>query len=127
VNLKGVVFLKGKSDSKERFKGMERILEEADYNTFLDEVKGYARDLKDSGVSTHQLRNIFAKVKAAKSVEEVRPLRYKVAYVAGRERKLQPFCEKLDVLIKRLNDKNLNRFQEFFEALIAYHKSFGGQ
>lgn len=108
---------------------VDSILNPSDYNVFLENIKAYAKGLKRN-VSTHQLRNIFSKVKTISDPRELYPLRYKIAYIAGRDPRnqtLKSFCDLLDDLIKEVKtQEQLKRFQEFFEAVIAYHKYFGG-
>jgi|Deesub1362A_J573_1020465.scaffolds.fasta_scaffold01616_11 CRISPR-associated protein Csm2 len=117
----------------EFFGGVNLILnpiEAGEYNEYLDKIKKYCEKLgKD--VSTHQLRSIFSKVRGAKELDDVYPLRYKIAYLAGRNKKnkkLVSLCNMLDELIKNVKTKDeLKRFQEFFEAIIAYQKYVTGE
>lgn len=100
------------------------------YNAHLEKIKKYCERL-GRDVSTHQLRTIFSKVRTAKKLEEIYPLRYKIAYLAGRNkknRKLVGLCELLDELIRNIGtEAQLERFQEFFEAIIAYQKYVTGE
>lgn len=115
-----------KPRQKDLYQGLENILDKKD-NEFIDAIKGYAKELKNTGVATHQLRSIFSKVVSAREAKDIYPLRYKLAYVAGREKKLYLFCEEMDKLIKKVTNKNLSKFKEFFEGIIAYHKYYGGK
>jgi CRISPR-associated protein Csm2 len=105
---------------------------ESDYNELLDEIKTYTEN-KLRKISTHQLRNIFSKAKAAKKVSDLYPLRYKLAYLSGRDprnRDLRGLCDLLDELIRNLkkdDQEGLTHFKDFFEAIIAYHKYHGGE
>ncbi len=103
-----------------------------DDNRFIDEVKSYAKN-NQKAITTSQLRNIFSKIKPIKSYEEnktkINLLRVKFAYISGRSGKsgMEKLCEFLDMLISEIqNDTNWDEFKDFFEALIAYHKFFGG-
>lgn len=103
--------------------------------------------LKGQGLTTSQIRAIFGEVRqieALWSLENQRPqavrrlilLKPKMAYRARRERGravqalvsvLEPA---LDEVIKEKDqtkqNKNFRRFVEFFEAILAYHKAYGG-
>ncbi|MBD3352573.1 MAG: type III-A CRISPR-associated protein Csm2, partial [Candidatus Lokiarchaeota archaeon] len=52
----------------------------------------------------------------------------KIAYQKGRHKSLRDLSEVLDTLIKNVsNDQTLKGFKEFFEAIVAYHKAYGGK
>lgn len=62
---------------------------------------------------------------------EVKYLKVKLAYQAGRERSVREFGEKAD-LTNRINKigRDLKKYQDFahfVEALVAYHKFYGGK
>lgn len=83
-------------------------------------------------ISTSQIRGIFNKVKRLPdnfeaSKKDLNLLRPKLAYQKGRFEVLEPLTNVLIELIKKVNDnKTLEGFKEFFEAIIAYHKASGG-
>lgn len=85
-------------------------------------VQKYGKD-----VTTHQLRNIFHDVKKAKDIMELKLLRPNLAYIAGRleNENGKTFVALIDALIKEANEKNIDSFKEFMEAIIAYHKFYG--
>lgn len=77
------------------------------------------------GITTSQLRNIFAKVKREKNKDSAQLLRPLLAYTAARQatRKAKVIIALLDDLIKRIaTDEQLGSFKSFMEAIVAYHK-----
>jgi len=102
-----------------------------DYNQFINRLRNYVEQNKTK-ITTSQLRNIFTRVKQLKKPEEAWHLRPQLAYAAGRND--QPAMKELVFLLDQLlceigaNDTaGLQNFQDFFEAIIAYHKYFGGK
>jgi CRISPR-associated protein Csm2 len=112
------------------------------------------KQLKDSGLTTSQIRALFGEVRqiqAEWTIERRRQqalrrlilLKPKMAYRARKERGsavrdlvsvLQPA---LELVVKAKpkeqskdnednQDDNYQRFVEFFEAILAYHKAYGG-
>ncbi|NDO45315.1 type III-A CRISPR-associated protein Csm2 [Clostridium sp. MD294] len=61
----------------------------------------------------------------------VQYLRMRIAYEAGREKTVKDFVEKADFIknIKSIGDskQNLILFCRYIEALVAYHKYYGGR
>ena len=84
-------------------------------------------------ISTSQIRAIFTLVKRLSdnynvSKKDLNLLRPKLAYQKGRFSDLEPLTKVLDHLIKNVkDDATLKGFKEFFEAIIAYHKAYGGR
>lgn len=95
------------------------------YEEYLERTKAYVRD-RVGAITTHQLRNIFARVKRAKSRHDLMLLRPQLAYVAGRSEKVQmsELVQLLDDLIRQVDDRTLDGFKRFYEAIIAYHKFY---
>ncbi|PWH15967.1 MAG: type III-A CRISPR-associated protein Csm2 [Ardenticatenia bacterium] len=110
------------------------------------------KGLKDSGLTTSQIRALFGEVRQiqaewtihrSKALRRLILLKPKMAYRARKERGkavgdlvsvLQPA---LDLVVKAKpktpsednpnnQDDNYQRFAEFFEAILAYHKAYGG-
>ncbi len=103
----------------------------ADYNAYVDRVKSYVEKNKQNFTSS-QLRNIFSKVKSLREAKEAWKLRPNLAYAAGRSDKpgTKEIVWLLDDLIRTIgpDDKDkLENFKNFFEAVIAYHKYYGGK
>jgi CRISPR-associated protein Csm2 len=109
------------------------FLSPKDYNAWNDQVEEFVKgELKE--ISTHQLRNIFSAVKSKNEPEDIPPLRYKLAYVAGRaegkgKKQMKLLYLLMDELMKSIgkDEERLKNFQRFFEAIIAYHKYFFGK
>lgn len=63
--------------------------------------------------------------------DEVSYLRVKVAYQAGRKREVKNFVEKADLFRRISNIKKsiaeYEKFARYMEALVAYHKFYGGR
>jgi CRISPR type III-A-associated protein Csm2 len=105
---------------------------------FADKVKGLLASLMNIGqerekrenISSSQLRNIFSRVKRVEKISELYSLRPKLAYVYGRPNtkdEMKKLIVLLDDQIKKVkNEKQLEKFKSFFEAIIAYHKFYGG-
>jgi len=109
------------------------------YNELIDSLKKYlceqisppkGRPYKRfTKITSSQLRNIFLIIKKSK-MDNLMLVRPKLAYVAGRadndETKELVFL--FEELIKAVNDEEkLKNLKLFFEAVIAYHKYFGGR
>lgn len=103
----------------EQTKQMDGLIEETE--TFIKEL---GQDL-----TTHQLRQVFSRVKAASTENALKLLRPQLAYVAARAEKdnakkiitlLEGLIQEVDSLAKLAN------FKVFFEALVAYHKFYHG-
>ena len=102
--------------------------------------------LKDAGLTTSQIRSLFGEVRqiqAEWSIEGRRDharhrlilLKPKMAYRARRERGkaveelvsvLRPALDLVTQASGNKQDENFQHFVEFFEAILAYHKAYGG-
>ncbi len=113
---------------------VEEILGESksDSNAYIEKIKKYVQNNR-SGITTAQLRNVFSKVKNLDDCSELYTLRPKLAYVSGRAEKdeMKTLLFLLDELLVKVSEKKqheqLKQFKNFFEAVIAYHKYFGGK
>lgn len=100
----------------------------SDYNDYIRRVKAYAEGTAKE-ITTTQLRNIFSRIKKIKisNLDDLHVLRPKLAFVAGRsDKKMKTLVFLLDVLITKIDDdpEKLCQFQDFFEAIVAYHKYY---
>lgn len=104
------------------------------------------QSLKNQGLSTAQIRALFGEVRqieAEWSIEQQRDrarrrlvlLKPKMAYRARRERGravealVNVLDPALDLVVKappEKQDAHFKHFVEFFEAILAYHKAYGG-
>lgn len=102
----------------------------SNYNDYIDKIKSFVRSTYKNMTSS-QLRNVFSRVKKARDCKELMLLRPKIAYVAGRSesKDMKTMVFLLDRLIENVGDNpdKMERFQSFFEAVIAYHKYYGGK
>lgn len=85
-------------------------------------------------MTTAQIRRIFAGVKKMNSSNEnwaydLNIFKAQLAYTAGRFETVIPLQEVLDLAINLVNGEpqRLQRFKDFFEAIVAYHKKYGGK
>ena len=96
------------------------------YNEYLNQVKSFV-ERRARNITPAQLRNIFASVNRAAQPHDVHVLRPQLAYVAGRadREEMRELVVLLDDLIVKVDTvKKLKAFQQFFEAVIAYHKFY---
>jgi CRISPR-associated protein Csm2 len=127
---------------------LQRIMTESSEEAMkllVQEADRLGKELGRNGLTTSQIRNIFGEVRSIE--QEVLPtdqqlsldvqrrllmLKPKMAYQVGRfsnNQALQELVETLSDAIGLIgNDKN--RFQTFvnlFEAILAYHRRYGGE
>lgn len=127
-------------------KGAETLVK---YASLLGESLAHGRDR----LSTSQIRALFGEVRQIEGEWAIRRgralrrfilLRPKMAYRAKKERgKVEDFVRVLDPAMELViqappreegaesgtgnnQDDNFQRFVEFFEAILAYHKAYGG-
>lgn len=84
---------------------------------------------KKKDLSTSQIRNIYAQVRTMRGYDRnaLNLLRPRLAYAAGRHKEVSGLQRILDAAIVRVNDEEkFKNFQQFFEAILAYHKYYGG-
>lgn len=106
-------------------------------------AKQVGKKLFDEGLSRNQIRNIFSEsrkiefswdsVGEAASLRRLTLLKPKLAYQAAKEKKpvLKYFGDVLSEAIDSVSKsadktKSFNIFMELFEAILAYHRSYGG-
>jgi len=123
--------------------------------TLVEWAERLGKYLKDSGLTTSQIRALFGEVRQIqaewginrqRAFRRLVLLKPKMAYRARKERG-KAVEELVKVLDPALNyvikanprhegqllgtrdnqDDNFQRFAEFFEAILAYHKAYGGQ
>jgi CRISPR-associated protein Csm2 len=91
-------------------------------------------------LSKNQIRNIFGRVRQiqfnwreeedrARAYRDLQLLRPKMAYQATRESDVKPLAAVLDKAIREVEDSpdKFQRFVDFFEAILAYHTTYGGR
>lgn len=105
--------------------------------------KVYGKNFKE--IKTNQVRNVFSSVIALRTrlknektvsteiLSELVLIRPQIAYAAGRQPKtLKPFYDFMDKAINcvtssREQMKAIKNFISLIEAIVAYHKFFGGE
>lgn len=108
---------------------------------------GFGRSLKESGLTTSQIRALFGEVRQIQAIwgmggeqqKQARRrlilLKPKMAYRARKERGnavrdlvavLEPALNEVVNSPDKDQGDRFNRFVEFFEAILAYHKAAGG-
>lgn len=96
------------------------------------------KTLKPTGeMSNSQIRNVFGEIKRIQMVGDFNKskssfylLKPKVAYAYGRNKSegLKIFKDIFDSSFKYVNDNNTyNNFCNLMEAILAYHRAFGGK
>ncbi len=96
------------------------------------------RDLAKGNLTNSKIRSIYGEIKRIqgnknfeKSKSSFYLLKPKVAYAYGREPRnegLRLFKEIFDNASKLVTDENsFNNFCDFMEAILAYHRAFGGK
>lgn len=124
---------------------LNAILEQGNSEVLVKQAERLGKILAVNRLTTSQIRAIFgsvwrieiawrspdpaAKLKAHREIPLLRP---RLAYLAGRERNQGPVNSLKEVLTEALelvgNDEaRFRNFVDFFEAILAYHKAFGGR
>lgn len=92
--------------------------------------------IKDNGLTTSQIRNVFGELKRIqmKGFDNEKPsfylLKPKMAYAAARHGKdgistLKKFFDEAHAQVS--SKETYQNFVDFFESILAYHKSYGGR
>ncbi len=122
-----------KKEFNEDYKNFFRILQSKEnYNEEINKLKSFMKSLlsRPDNITTSQLRNIFSVAKKAKKKEDLFVMRPKIAYAYGRAEKteLKKLLFFLDSQIQNIEENSdVKKFQELFEAIVAYHKYYGGK
>lgn len=91
--------------------------------------------LSQNNLKTNQIRKFLDAVKKVESDggkgfsrDEVKLLKPKLAYAAGRQSEVKPLMQVLDPCIDRVDTKeDFKRFARLVESIVAYHKFYGGR
>lgn len=130
------------------------ITQDATGQLLVQRADEFGRELKDMNLSTNQIRSLFGEVRqiqgewaiarqkgAQADTERQKVLRRlillkpKMEYRARRERGqavhalvdvLKPALDAVTQAPAEKQDEYFGRFVEFFEAILAYHKAYGG-
>ncbi|MBS3945863.1 MAG: type III-A CRISPR-associated protein Csm2 [Melioribacter sp.] len=100
------------------------------YDQFIEKIKSFLKD-RAPKITTSQIRNIFSLVKREKEINGLKRIRPKLAYTYGRAEKNEQLKELLFLMDSQLQgikeQSEVPKLKDFFEALIAYHKYYGGK
>ncbi len=121
-------------------------MEKLTATNYVDIAESVINSLKtDKEVTTSQLRNLLSLVnnlysevvhsrseKLSESIQgKVQYLRLRFVYAAGKDNKVKDFLEKANIIpyLKAIGDnkESLLLFCKYMEALVAYHKYYGGR
>ena len=96
-------------------------------NTVSNKVNVYQAQIVSANPSRMSKDFVLSEQLAA----EIKYLKVKIAYQAGRERAVRDFVQKAE-LTKKIDEigTDLSKYKEFakyIEALVAYHKFYGGK
>jgi len=133
---------------------IRRIIVEGDVTLLVGWADKIGKELAAQRLSTNQIRNVFGTVRQiqlrwdkpggpteTKAHRDAVLLRPKLAYFAEREKRakggagtqgMETLASALDPALALLgqgkpNREHFERFGEFFEAIVAYHKRYGGR
>lgn len=105
--------------------------------TLVKKAEQLGQQLVKERLTTSQIRNIYGAVKKMQMKGELDThkllmLKPKLAYAAKRHKEVKGVDTLKEVLTQAIdlveNDsKKFNRFVDFFEAILAYHKDAGGR
>ncbi len=107
----------------------------------IAEAEQFGKKLKERGLTTSQIRQVFTKLKAieAKGFSGANKLEFLMlkpylAYAAGRHSSVRPLKKIIDfgidsvVADDKLNEQTkFKNFCKLFEAILAYHRAHGGK
>lgn len=125
-----------------QIKGLKRLADMP-----VEKLVQYADDmgkyLTQINLKTNQIRKFLDAVKKVESEsikrfesdnatafnsDEVKLLKPKLAYAAGRQSEVRPLMALLDPCIDRVNSKeDFKKFARLVESIVAYHKFYGGR
>ena len=91
------------------------------------------RKLKNRGLKTAQIRKVYGAVKKIQMSDEFNQnelimLKPKLAYAAARKSEVEDLKNTLTQAINQVdNSDKFKNFVDFFEAILAYHRAYGGE
>lgn len=138
---------KGRDQRRDHYDQAFNIVIEnvSDYNYLVTKAEEFGKRLKERNVKRSQFRRVFTHIKKIQAnveskkldktanipgeiLKEILLLKPKMAYTAGRHTNITDFY---DVVVKFVNGMKtvteFNRFYDFVEATLAYHRYHGGR
>ncbi len=96
-----------------------------------EKLAGKTGDGKSKGrLSTSQLRSVLDDIQRMTAYDEykLQLLRPRLAYAAGRHGgAVKDFQEIIEAAIEQTNAGNFRQFKDLVEAIVGYHRYFGGE
>lgn len=109
-------------------------------NDFINWAEGFGKQIKQDGVTTSQIRNIFGSIKKMEMNPEMDLpglllLKPRIAYATYRHKQLRNLTQELRTAIDAVDaaqeaseqESCFMRFCQGFEAILAYHRAAGGK
>ena len=99
----------------------------------IQTAEAMGRHLANNRMTTAQIRKLFSEVRKLNFKDDgpykTNMMRAKLAYTAGRHREVGDLQQVLDKALIEVgtSEEKFNRFENFFEAIVAYHKKYGGK
>lgn len=124
------------SQSQRSDKSIRQVIREADYATLVASAEELGKTLVEQRLTTSQIRTVFGEVKRLQmryDEKRLRMLKPKLAYMAARAgqggRTLQQVLSAAvdEVFTGEKPEERFRRMTDFFEAVLAYHKAYGGR
>ncbi len=139
--------------SSYNLEAIKKIISTDDSKLLVEQAESIGKQAASNRLTTNQIRNVYGPVRqinwpepteriteedrrlASKAYREVVLLKPKLAYLAAREQRLADlelvFGAAIDAIGATNDEKErharFRRFVEFFEAILAYHKKYGGK
>ena len=113
---------------------LREIIEEGNGKKLNEVAEKLGRLYAERNLSTSQIRSVLNEIQSMQRYDEHRLqlLRPKLAYVAGRHFRNAPIIKEdfqplMDQSIRMVNKDNFKNFKNFVEAIVAYHRFYGGK
>lgn len=99
--------------------------ENSNYNTFLlIDLEKHVQDQLSKSITKTQLRNLFDTIRKCESNQEMKMLKPRLMYTAGRVQgsSKQFIKQVIDLIAELENENDFKKIIKFMEAVLAYHK-----
>ncbi|MEA3278025.1 MAG: type III-A CRISPR-associated protein Csm2 [Pseudomonadota bacterium] len=115
---------------------IERFMtEERSARDMVGGAERLGQELANNKLSSSQIRNAYGNMKKiemqgwdAQTERSLLLLKPRLAYAASRQKAVKELSETIGTAIDYVRDQgSFQRFCQFFEAIVAYHKAFGGK
>ena len=97
-------------------------------NSYIDNMKEYARFLKNKKFTTTKIRSIYSDIQKCQTPRDIKKLRPKFAYTGGRadNNAVRRFTDLLEELAKQAtSSEDVEKIKDFAEGIVAYRKYYG--